>query len=44
MIVDILTKYYGVDILAIAMTFIGLYLIGNRHSLGFVIAAIGNTL
>lgn len=44
MLPTFLTRYYGVDIIAMCFTFVGLYLIGNKKRFGFVIAAIGNSL
>ena len=42
MLLDILTNYYGIDILAMILTFTGLYLIGNKKKQGFIVASIGN--
>ena len=44
MILDILSKYYGVDIAAMLFTVIGLYIIGNKKRDGFLVASIGNIL
>ena len=42
--IDFLTKFYGIDILAMLITFTGIYLIGNKKRYGFVIALIGNII
>lgn len=44
MILEIMSKYYGVDILAMTLSFIGIYTIGNKQRYGFIIAMIGNML
>lgn len=44
MIQDFLTNYYGIDILAMALTFIGLILIGNKNKFGFIFALLGNSI
>ncbi len=44
MILEILSRYYGVDIAAMIFTVAGLYIIGNKEKKGFIIASIGNML
>ncbi|MCW1930078.1 MAG: PnuC protein [Candidatus Kerfeldbacteria bacterium] len=41
---SILTKYYGLDLLAMGLSFLGIYTIGNKQRYGFVIALCGNIL
>lgn len=36
--------YYGVDILSTTATFIGIYYLGNRKRVGFIMTCIGNIL
>ncbi|HIH15655.1 MAG TPA: PnuC protein [Nanoarchaeota archaeon] len=38
------TNYYGIDILAMLLTFLGIYTIGNKKRYGFLIALTGNIL
>jgi hypothetical protein len=35
-------KYYGIDWLAMALTFVALWLIGNKNKIGFMIMICGN--
>lgn len=42
MFTEIITQYYGIDLLATALTFVGIYLIGNKVRNGFIIAGLGN--
>ena len=44
MALNLLTNYYGIDILAMFLTFLGLYFIGNKKRKGFIIASLGNTI
>jgi len=44
MLLDLITKFYGIDILAMILTFIGIYLIGNKQKYGFIIALFGNLI
>lgn len=44
MVLETIAKYYGIDLLAMTLTFAGLYFIGNKKRLGFIIASCGNTL
>jgi hypothetical protein len=44
MALEVFTRYYSVDLLAMILTFIGLYLIGSKKKFGFVVASIGNAL
>ena len=37
-------QYYGVDIIAMLLTFAGIYLIGNKTRYGFLVAVVGNIL
>lgn len=39
-----LTQYYGVDLLATAMTFLGIWLLGNKRRSGFILTSSGNVL
>jgi hypothetical protein len=41
---DFFTKFYGIDILAMILTFTGIYLIGNKKRYGFIIALLGNII
>lgn len=41
---EMLTKYYGVDLLAMTLSFVGIYLIGNKKRHGFIVALCGNIL
>jgi hypothetical protein len=44
MIEKFLTTYYGIDILAMVLTFIGLLMIGNKNRYGFIVALLGNSI
>ncbi len=44
MFIDFFIKFYGIDILAMFITFTGIYLIGNKKRYGFIIALIGNLI
>lgn len=41
---EFLTAYYGIDIFAMGITFLGIYYIGNKNRIGFVMTIIGNIL
>lgn len=41
---EIITKYYGIDIIATAITFAGIYYLGNKKRNGFIMTTIGNFL
>ena len=44
MFLDLFTKFYGIDILAMFLTFSGIYLIGNKKKFGFLVALLGNVI
>ncbi len=44
MLAEFFTKFYGIDILAMLITFTGIYLIGNKKRYGFMVASIGNLI
>lgn len=37
-----MTQYVGVDWLAMALTFLGIYLLGNKSRYGFIVLMLGN--
>ncbi len=41
---EIFTLYYGVDMLAMIMTFWSIYAIGDKKDYGFLIGIVGNIL
>lgn len=41
---EIMSQYYGIDLLATAITFAGIYYLGNKKRYGFVMTFIGNIL
>lgn len=41
---EILTKYYGLDLIAMGITSLGIYLIGNKKQSGFLLAIIGGMI
>lgn len=42
--IEFFTKYYGIDILAMLLTFLGIYTIGSKKRYGFLVALSGNIL
>ena len=42
--IELLTQYYGVDYLAMFLTFIAIYLVGSKKRYGFMIGLVGNSL
>jgi len=41
---ELLTQYYGIDYIAMFLTFAAIYLVGNKKRCGFVYGLIGNVL
>jgi len=41
---EIISKYYGIDLLAMTITFIGIYILGNKNRYGFLIAISANII
>jgi len=41
---ELLTQYYGVDLIATAITFLGIYQLGNKKRIGFIMTLIGNLM
>ena len=39
-----LSQYYGIDLLATAVTFLGIWLVGSKKKSGFLFSFIGNVL
>jgi len=37
-----LTQYFGIDWLAMCLTFLAIYLLGNKSRLGFAVMMLGN--
>ena len=44
MSIEILGPYYGVDWLAMILTLIGIYLLGDKKRVGFMVHILGNFL
>lgn len=38
------TQYYGLDLLAMCATFLGVYFLGNKNKYGFLLHFVGNLL
>ncbi|HEY0908197.1 MAG TPA: PnuC protein [Candidatus Paceibacterota bacterium] len=43
-LIEFFTKFYGIDIFAMLLTFTGIYLIGNKKKYGFIVALFGNII
>ncbi len=37
-----MTKYFGIDWLAMSLTFSAIYLLGSKHRSGFIVMMVGN--
>lgn len=42
--IDIISKYYGLDLLATFITFLGTYYLGNKKQYGFLVILFGNLM
>ena len=41
---ELISTYYGIDLLAMILTLVGIYLLGNKNKYGFVVHIFGNAL
>lgn len=41
---EFVSAYYGIDLLAMLMTFMGIYYLGNQNRFGFIAHILGNIL